>query len=101
MIKRLYARIRHIEQIVSEKLDNEFNLRMKIYEQMQAFENASADLLSSKIEAKTPLPDMIERFKKLKIPVHHIDVDVQDFKSWMSRFSDICLFYDCMGDVRW
>jgi SAM-dependent methyltransferase len=89
-----------VEGIVTAKLDEEFDSRLQIHKQMEEFKNAPPEMLASKIEAKTSIPGLIERFIKLGIPVREERIDIHDFIQWREKYLEIIIFYDGLKDVK-
>ena len=83
LIKFVKAKIESlINQIVERKLDEEFDNRLIIADQMREFENASDDMLASNVEAQTDIADLVSRLKRQGIPVIEEKIDIDDFEKW-------------------
>ena len=68
--------------IVERILDEEFDKRLIIADQMREFENASDDMLASNVEAQTDIADLVSRLKRQGIPVIEEKIDIDDFEKW-------------------
>ena len=89
-----------VEGIVTAKLDREFDTRLQIHKQMEEFKNTPPEMLASKIEAKTSIPGLIERFIKLGIPVREERIDIDDFITWRDKYREIIIFYSEFKEVK-
>ena len=95
-IKSIMKRL--VYPIVESILDNEFDKRLIIADQMREFENADKDVLASNVEAQTDIEDLVSRLKEQGIPVIEKKVDIDDFEQWGEVYSEIRDNYT--GDVK-
>jgi len=89
-----------VKRIVKEKLDEEFDTRLQIYNQMNEFRNSPPEMLSSNVESKTHIPDLINRFKRLSVPIREEIIDVDEFKQWRKEYPEIISYYDSQNNVK-
>lgn len=71
-----------------------------IRKQLDEFKNAPDEMLSSKVEAKTSIANLIEQFENLGVNIVREKIDIADFKVWMDKFPELDNFYENSGDVK-
>ena len=89
---------RLVYPIVESIMNEEFDKRLIIADQMREFENASDDMLASNVEAQTDIVDLVSRLKELGIPVIEEIIDIDDFEKWGRVYLEIMNYYT--GDVK-
>ena len=84
--------------IVKGILDEEFDKRLIIAEQMRDYSNAPDDMLASKVESQTDIADLVARLKEQGVPIIEETIDIADYEKWGRVFPDIVNMYS--GDVK-
>jgi len=95
-----------ISNILRSAVKKEIDAALPIIPQLVEFQNsAKEDRQSFYDHTKDPFgsigfyEDLKKRLLSAGIPVEPVDIDIQDFESWLSDFPDIKRFYENMGDV--
>jgi SAM-dependent methyltransferase len=98
---RLIRPILPFYQMIRKITDRTINRNsyLQIQSQMKEFKKAPDDMLSSKVESKTDIKDLVYRFHNLNISVREIKIDVKDVENWLKEYAEIRTFYKGMGDV--
>ena len=96
---KLRSRINvEVSRIVDERMNkDEF---IAIFLQMQQFFNAPDDMLASKVEAKTDIHNLVERFENLGVTVKREIIDVDEFEKWIDTYPEMSKQYTNHGDVK-
>ncbi|HNZ26111.1 MAG TPA: hypothetical protein PK385_02470 [Spirochaetota bacterium] len=99
--------INKIKLLLKQKLKNfiratlleEIDGLTQIQSQMKEFNNADEDMLYSKVIKSTSIENIIDRFKKLNIPVIYEKIDIIDFNNWRKKYKEIDKYYRYLSDV--
>lgn len=81
-------------------LDNNYDIYYQLNKQKHDFENATDDYLSSKVESKTIIDDLVKRFEKNGIQIERHKIDIAKFETWMHKFPEIVDQYKYMDEVK-
>lgn len=107
MLKRIKIRIKKkIESYLYSKIGNVLNKKIlqkdfiNIFSQLQQFYNAPDEMLSSKVEARTVVTDIVERFEKNGAIIKREKIDADDFNRWISDNPEMSGHYNNQGDVK-
>jgi SAM-dependent methyltransferase len=89
-----------IRNYINSEIEKKIEEYVPVYLQMEQFWNAPDEMLASKVESKTNIPDLVERFETLGIPVRKTVIDITSFELWMKKYPELLKHYTDYGDVR-
>lgn len=100
MIKKIKLFLKQkLKNFIRTTLLEEIDGLSQIQSQLIKYNNASEDMLYSKVIKSTSIENLIERFKKLNIPVIYEKIDIADFNKWRKKYKEIDKYYRSLNDV--
>lgn len=84
------------ELIIEKKFDELWEIRKQIKGYAVAPDKDKASYWENKFDAQ----EFILRFENMGVSVEKIEIDIQDFESWMKMYPTLVGFYSKSGDVR-
>ncbi|NMC36110.1 methyltransferase domain-containing protein [Candidatus Beckwithbacteria bacterium] len=91
--------MKKINKLITSYL-NQLQENWIIGKQLREFKKAPDDFLSSKVEGKTKIKNLVAELKSFDIPVQFSFIDLKDFKIWMKKFPKLVDFYDVVGHFK-
>ena len=90
----------HFKGFIESIMEENFDELLEVHLQLRDFAIAPQKEKASYWENKFDAQKFVQRFEKLGLPVEKIEINVQDFESWMKVNPTIVDFYSKSGDVQ-
>ena len=84
-------------EVQSQLLQKDF---IQIFTQLQQFNSAPDEMLSSRVEALTDIKNLVDRFEQLGVKIVRERIDFDDFDLWIENYPEMREFYYHLGDVK-
>lgn len=96
MLRKIKTRLKNY---VDYTIDKKIEQILPILAQLIDFQSSPEEDRQSYYDRTRNPVELKERFIKAGIPVEEVEVDIEDFKNWLTKFPEVKQYYSDRGDV--